>query len=348
MNFIPIDPLNCEIIAVSLRLQREISLADRPEGPVIGAQQVMPKPEHVRLFGPQNPLPWVPDMVGSAFSRENNGVLIVGSSYNGFIEGYSQRSLKLSDYLTIRDLIRAGLEDPAHPNVAAACAKFTTDFEAQVIVPDRATYYGSIFDRLLRDVSASRVCLTDLCKASYVRRNELGKPGCREDYGGDNLIFSNLADWARYLTAEASDGESVPLPYRWLWKRIQNCSFFIPLGVLAQYGVCKIFKAMLPGATIESRQRPQIVPRHQITSPPFDWDDPYENHISATRWHAFNDWLTLSDGTISKRWFMLPVYHPCARSTTDPDYSKSRSVLNEMESAWNYQARLWARMGPND
>jgi len=341
MSFLPADPLNCEIIALSLGLQREISRHDGPVGPAIGAQQVMPKPEHGHLFGPQNPLPWVPDIVGSAFSLENNGVLIVGSSYNGFIEGYSQRSLRLSDYLAVRNLIQAGHEDPAHPSVAAACTKFAADFEAQVIAPDRATYYGTIFDRLLRDVPASRVCLTDLCKASYVRRNELGKPGCRDDYGGDNLILSNLTDWSRYLTAKASDGDPVPLPYHWLWKRVQNCSFIIPLGVLAQYGVCKIFKAMLPGATIESRQRPKIVPRNLIASPPYDWDSPYENHISATRWHANDDWLILSDGTISKKWFMLPVYHPCARSSTDPDFSKSRSVLLEMENVWNYQAQLW-------
>jgi hypothetical protein len=102
MNFLPTDPLNCEIMALSLALQRKISEHDDPEGPEVGAQQVMPKLEHVADFGPTNPLPWVPDRVGTEFSRQNNGVLVVGSSYNGFIEGYSGRSMKLNDYLAAR------------------------------------------------------------------------------------------------------------------------------------------------------------------------------------------------------------------------------------------------------
>jgi hypothetical protein len=342
MSFLPADSLNCEIIALSLGLQREISRNDGPEGPEIGAQQVMPKPGHVADFSPKNPLPWVPDRVGADFSRENNGVLVVGSSYNGFIEGYSSRSMALADYLAIRDLIREGNEDPANPKVAEACAKFVQDFEAQVMEPDRATYYGPIFDDLLRDVPASRVCLTDLCKASYVQRNEMGNRQRRNDYGGDNLICDHLADWARYLTAGGVDGQTMPLPYEWLWRRIQNSCFIIPLGVLAEYGVRKVFNAMLPGATLESRLRPQIVQRSQLESRPFDWENPYsQDRVPATRWHAKNDWLVLSDGTIARQWYMLPVYHPNYRTrSTDPDYSRSRAVLGEMQNVWTALSRF--------
>src|SRR5258708_6407393 len=126
MSFLAVDPLNCEIIALSLGLQREISKDDGPAGPEIGAQQVMPKREHFDDFGPKNPLPWVPDQVGGEFSRDNQGVLVVGSSYNGFIEGYSSRSMKLADYIAIRDMIRDANEDPAHPKVVEACAKSRT------------------------------------------------------------------------------------------------------------------------------------------------------------------------------------------------------------------------------
>src|SRR5712691_1590039 len=96
------DPLNCEIIALSLGLQREMSKDDGTEEPEFGAQQVMPKHEHADEFGPSNPLPWVPDQVGAEFLRENQGVLVVGSSYNGFIEGYSSRNMALADYIAIR------------------------------------------------------------------------------------------------------------------------------------------------------------------------------------------------------------------------------------------------------
>src|SRR6266404_2918325 len=149
MSFLLADPLNCEIIALSLGLQREMSKDYGTEGPEIGAQQVMPKHEHADEFGPSNPLPWVPDRVGVEFSRENQGVLVVGSSYNGFIEGYSSRNMALPHYIAIRDLIREGNENPTHPKVSEACAKFVHDFETQVIAPDTSTYYGPILKSLL-------------------------------------------------------------------------------------------------------------------------------------------------------------------------------------------------------
>ncbi len=238
MSFLPSDPLNCEIIAHSLGLQRQIPVITHPDGLVVGAQQAMPKSEHRNLFSPENPLPWVPDRVGTGFSRENNGVLVVGSSYNGFIEGYSQRSMKLDDYLAIRDLIREGNEGPAHSKVAEACAKFVSEFEGQVMQPDRATYYGPILKSLLGDagIPASSVCLTDLCKASFVQMGKVNGNGTRLDVGHDGIVQKNWKLWTQFLTCKAAEHDA-PLACQWIWKRMQQCRHIVALGTIAEYGV---------------------------------------------------------------------------------------------------------------
>lgn len=333
MSFLTADPLNCEIIAHSLGLQRQIPVITHPDGSVVGSQQAMPKPEHRNLFGPENPLPWVPDRVGTEFSRENNGVLVVGSSYNGFIEGYSQRSMKLEHYLAIRDLIREGNEDPAHPKVTQACAKFIQDFETQVMQPDRATYYGPIFDDLLRVIPPSLVCLTDVCKASYVERPKPSNGRSQLDNGGDTLICNSMEHWSQHLTCRQSPEPGLPSPYHWLWRRMQNAAFVVPLGVLAEYGVLKIFKAINPQATIRSQNVPGLCPQGPIGGDALTWVNPYEHdRIPASRWHSNNDWWVLEDGSLNKRkWFVLPVYHPNFRTrSSDPDYSRSRTVLEAM------------------
>src|SRR5262245_9519326 len=83
------DELNARIWAESPALQRMIGATSSSRG--IGAQQSMPKPEHSGRFSADRPLPWVPDLVGPQFGTTNPSALIVGSSYNGFMIGYSKR-----------------------------------------------------------------------------------------------------------------------------------------------------------------------------------------------------------------------------------------------------------------
>src|SRR5438552_16545798 len=83
------DEINVGIWTQSPALQKSISAS--ASDPNVGAQQAMPKPEHAHLFSAENPLPWVPDLVGPEFGKANPSVLIVGSSYNGFLDGYSSR-----------------------------------------------------------------------------------------------------------------------------------------------------------------------------------------------------------------------------------------------------------------
>jgi hypothetical protein len=332
MSFLPVDPLNCEIIALSLGLQREISKQHGPEGPVIGAQQVMPKREHTHEFGPGNPLPWVPDRVGTEFSRENNGVLVVGSSYNGFIESYSSRSMKLKDFLAIRDLIREGNEDPANPKVAEACAKFVHDFEVQVMVPDTTIYYGPILKSLLGDagVSASRICLTDLCKACFVRRGSNTGTGSRGDEGNDGVIKKTWSAWAQFLTCNRA-GDTTPLPYQWLWRRMQQCRHIVALGTIAEYGVIKMFKRMAESPTLGTRNGGRIHLDPSL-NPDARWKYCYADSTrKLSRWLDTKDWWNLTEGASGKKWNLLPVYHPASRPPyEDPSYGRTRPVLGEM------------------
>ena len=81
MRFLPTDPLNCEIIAHSLGLQRQIPVVRRPDGRVVGAQQAMAQPEHSHRFGPNNPLPWVPDCLGAVVLAWRGEPLLVCFEY---------------------------------------------------------------------------------------------------------------------------------------------------------------------------------------------------------------------------------------------------------------------------
>jgi hypothetical protein len=332
MSFLPSDPLNCEIIAHSLGLQRQIPVITHPDGLVVGAQQAMPKSEHRNLFSPENPLPWVPDRVGTGFSRENNGVLVVGSSYNGFIEGYSQRSMKLDDYLAIRDLIREGNEGPAHSKVAEACAKFVSEFEGQVMQPDRATYYGPILKSLLGDagIPASSVCLTDLCKASFVQMGKVNGNGTRLDVGHDGIVQKNWKLWTQFLTCKAAEHDA-PLACQWIWKRMQQCRHIVALGTIAEYGVIKMFKRMAESPAIGTRNGGRIH-LDQSLEPDARWKYCYADSTrKLSRWLDTKDWWILNDGRTGQKWKLLPVYHPAARPPyADPGYARATPVFSEM------------------
>lgn len=326
MNFLPADSLNCEIISVSLSLQCEISKSNKPEGPQIGAQQAMPAQKHVVDFGPDNPLPWVPDRIGKTFSHQDNGVLVVGSSYNGFIEGYSQRIMALADYLHIRDLIR---ED----KVPEACRLFITEFERQIMTPDRCVYYGPILNCLIQNagVSRDRVCLTDLCKASFVMKGETHNDGTRLDVGNDGIVRKHWELWVKFLECGANRNNGVPLPYKWIWERMKQCRHIVALGTIAEYGVIKVFRQMSESAQVTTRNGGGNRLNRSSNRDAL-WKYCYaDSSRKLSHWLDTNNWWILSDGAIDKRWNLLPVYHPAARPPhADLEYARSAPVLKQM------------------
>src|SRR5262245_9047529 len=110
MQIVADDPVNRSIWTESTALQR--SIVEREPLPLrVGAQQAIPKVSDQVRFSPQDPLPWVPDLVGVDFGKNPQGVLVVASSYNGFIEGYSRRSsvMSLAGYVEAKVAVVGGL-----------------------------------------------------------------------------------------------------------------------------------------------------------------------------------------------------------------------------------------------
>src|SRR5688572_9115563 len=100
MQFAADDPVNRRIWTESVVLQQKISEHETILLQV-GAQQAMPKACDQESFSANDPLPWVPDLVGEKFGKDGLSVLVVASSYNGFLAGYSKRKavLPLADYV---------------------------------------------------------------------------------------------------------------------------------------------------------------------------------------------------------------------------------------------------------
>ncbi len=177
MQLVANDPLNRRIWAESVALQRRITERETLPLPV-GGQQAMPKVCDQPLFSPEKPLPWVPDLVGSRFGNDRRSVLMVASSYNGFIEGYSRRSavMPLAGYA---DAKKAGVD---------GLSKFMARFKTCVVDHDE-DYYQPILRDLLPPAGCDLdcCCLTYLCKASLVLRGIGPDTGNRGDWGSDTV-----------------------------------------------------------------------------------------------------------------------------------------------------------------
>jgi hypothetical protein len=202
------------------------------------------------------------------------------------------------------------------------------------MAPDKSTYYGPILDRLLGDagVPASRACLTDLCKASFVRRGSNTGEGDRGDEGNDGIIKDkkNWPLWTEFLTCKRA-GDASPLPYQWLWGRMQQCRQIIALGTIAEYGVLKMFKRMAESPAIGTRNGGRIY-LDQSLEPDARWKYCYADSTrKLSHWLDTKDWWNLTEVATGKKWNLLPVYHPAARPPhADPGYERTRPVLGEM------------------
>jgi hypothetical protein len=321
MKCIGDDAINTDI----WRLSRTIQLAIL-QGKVgtCDAQQVMPKPEHRILFGPDNPLPWVPDLVGAHFS-EGQGVLVVGSSYNGFITGYSarKRTMNPRTYADCRDNETSGLK------------AFTEEYLRSVVVDDE-DYYGPILRQLSRmaGIEPEQICLTDLCKASFVERGRSFHVGCRGDIGNDSVVRNHWERWTRYIQESPDIPPATCAPYRWIWGRIQQAKTIIALGTIAEYGILKVFYAMAATPRVTSNREPNIRPDAGPLRSDRPWKYAYACPTRKLRdWLTVGDWWRLEAGPSGppRRWSLLPVYHPAVVGRQgDTGYSQASALLARM------------------
>src|SRR5689334_13812631 len=234
MQLVADDPVNRSIWTDSLALQRKI--VEREAQPLqVGAQQAMPKPRDAANFSASDPLPWVPDLVGTNFGNDPRSVLVVASSYNGFIEGYSARQavMPLVYYVNAKNDTSHGLE------------RFCHDFVDYVVERD-ADYYQPTLRDLLRPAGCDpdSCCLTDLCKASFVERGTGLDGGNRGDKGDDSVVRKYWKQWIVYVSGLADAEGDAPLSYQWLWRRMQQCRVVVALGTIAEYGVLKVLLRM--------------------------------------------------------------------------------------------------------
>jgi hypothetical protein len=302
MQLVADDPINRSIWSESVALQRKI--VERSTLPLqVGAQQAMPKPVHAESFSAQDPLPWVPDLVGSRFGTSAFSVLVVGSSYNGFIEGYTDRNavMPLRDYVEAKRAGMYGLQ------------RFVTDFKACVVDPDEK-YYMPILRDLLAGAGCDldACCLTDLCKASFVLRGTGTGTENRGDKGSDPVVEDYWDKWVPYVTSMFGAEGDTPLSYQWLWQRMQRCHVIIALGTIAEYGVMKVLLRMAKAPKAWSWKKSGVVPDHPtMTAGVSDWEYGYACSERKMRdWLSSEDWWVLSNSGGQPRWLLLPIYHP--------------------------------------
>ncbi len=191
------DELNREIWSRSAAVQVQL---DQPRTAVPGTTSAAQA-----LVG-DAALPWVPDLVGKRW-REPGAVMIFGASYADFFSPFAQRGCVMStaEYL------------------APSVATFQRRFISRIMHGD-GVYYGKVAE-LLRsaDVPVSRVVLTDLCRASFVKIE-----GDRAD-ASEGVLRSNADHFARYVAAN--------MP--WHHRRIaaSGARVIVALGNLAAWGV---------------------------------------------------------------------------------------------------------------
>jgi hypothetical protein len=294
------DALNEEIWLLSPEVQQQIQPWETLEQrDAIGAQQAM---IDIKLLLERGPLPWVPDLVGKK-CKDESGVVIVGHAYAGFIDEYSTREKKmpLRQYL-----------------VASSVQDFQEKFLKHVVRGDRH-YYGPI-QNLCSDLgSASRLCLMDLCRASFVKRGR-GVPN-RGDRSDSSIAKEDTESFERYVES--------PQAREWLWRRFASgqAKCVLALGTIAEHGLLRLFAAR--GMTI---------------TPFFDsspseqgaWVNAYASR-KLSYWLKNKTWLTIRgqvDG-IDRVWYVLPVYHPAAHENYDRDYKKTKPVLKQMLDSIN-------------
>lgn len=179
------DPINADIWKKSPTRQIELCQHYPVELPdSVGGQQAM-LPQGVGLRGDAaNPVSWVPDLVGKN-SHTERGVMVIGSAYAPFVEGYTGRPNSMPvDHFRNSDTWSSFHFDPAN------------GFLAHVVNGD-PNYYGRI-EGMFGPAGKSafdtkRVILSDWCRASFVKRGAHGVTP-RPDQGGDKICRGNAFD----------------------------------------------------------------------------------------------------------------------------------------------------------
>jgi hypothetical protein len=123
----------------------------------------------------------------------------------------------------------------------------------------------------------------------------------------------------------------MPLPYQWLWRRMQQCRHIVALGTIAEYGLIKMFKQMAESPRIGTRNGGRIQ-LHKSLNPDARWKYCYADATrTLSHWLDTQDWWVLCDEATGHTWNLVPVYHPAARPPHwDPGYEASHRLLRQV------------------
>jgi hypothetical protein len=256
------DALNDEIWTASPAIQRDIqpSLLSKGQAPTFATQQI--------LYGSPE-LPWCPDFVGSSW-KESDGILIIGAAYANFIGTVFPVSM-------YRSSTRA----------EEFCRAFLTH-----VVPAYRAYYNGIRLLLPADVTLSKLTMTDLCRAAFVKilNGQQTTRGYLRD--GGHIPFKHYVEH--------------PVQQDWLWRRIHgsSASTVIVLGTTAEHGLLRLFRHH--NARIECSVAGKAVSFSRRAE---SWPNSYAHNDRKIQDWAGNEgwWNVLLE---SRRWRIVTVPHP--------------------------------------
>lgn len=295
------DSLNEEIWNDSPIAQRKINKLNSSNKKSIryGAQQAM-------LEGEEIILPWVPDIVGKDY-KSNDSLVIVGSAYAGFIEGYSSR---------LRTMSIKKYKEAKNPYM------FLNYFLEDVIIEDHS-YYSPINTLASTFCDLKRTVLFDLCRASFVCRDD-NMSSDRKDKSGDRVVKDAKDIYEKYVESEKAA--------EWTWQRITSCGAkcIVALGSIAEHGLLRLF----------NRNSLSIKDfRHSDKLKLKNYEDGEWVAYYADRSKNLGYWINncnwwIIEGTVNghyRKWNLLPVYHPAYYSKYDPNYEKTKNVIKKIK-----------------
>lgn len=291
-----------------------------------GAQQSMvdPDPESDPPTTCETRLPWAPDLLGRDWMAEE-GILIVGSAYAGFVKEYSGGvGMHLRDYLACK-----------------TANEFRAHFIEQVVGAFRK-YYGFV-ERLgeslkSQNATFSGFALTDLCKASFVCRMgsdcENGEPKhrgyikegrtIRTDEGGDPWVEAAPELYCRYVEN--------PKAMDWTWRRLSmgRAQRIVTLGRIAEHGVLRCFQAhhcQVQGITSRSGEWSRF--RNPDQSNWARRQNYAEPKLRLSHWLDEQDWWTVTgnhEGS-ARQWRILPIKHPSQASVNTEEVKRILKLM---------------------
>lgn len=310
-HYVEDDSLNQMIWSESPRVQTALQPpATLRSAGLFGAQQAMNDAGIVPGVDEKTILPWVPDLVGRNSGTED-GLLVIGTAYAGFIREYSSRGgiIPLSTYY-------------AHATALKGYADFQRSFVKSVVSGDQ-NYYEKIASLMIPAGfhDASQITLFDLCRASFVLR--VGPPGPRKD-DSQSAATCCWPIFQQYVeTAE---------PRGWLWRRIAESPArrIIALGYTAEHGLLRLFESYSAfyKMKIHRRRAESPVSWRSKFGPYEPWAKNYADEDKKIKWWlSQSDWWEIDTEKEAPCWRVLPISHPARAS----DYGNLGQVLREMQ-----------------